>query len=84
MAIDAIKNRHRLNFASHSVTHWKDGVACGINDNWTHRQICVAAARIEFDRSQEREFSKIVRALDNAYAAGISQCKRDIRDLLEI
>lgn len=82
---DIRKMTHTVRKGTHTLTYWRDGVACGSEDDWTHVEMC---SNIPFHsaRTFKREELGLVlwieAMLEDAYVIGRGSLKADIKALI--
>lgn len=83
-------NKHRVYYSGCSVSHWKDGIACGHKEDWTERVIHSIPFATDVSepfgnsKAQRRQFDMVMRIIECAFVAGIREQQQRVKEVLGI
>lgn len=82
----SLANPHRTISEFCTTTYWSNGLACGVNDEWTMAEIIVIGGypSYKFTRAEKHAMDGFMSALSAAYDYGRKTMRNDIRNLLGV
>jgi hypothetical protein len=77
---------HTVHKASHILTYWKDGVACGPLDNPNKVEVRVSpmSPAFTFDSATSRDIAQLSAALDEAFERGRFAKAKEVANALNL
>lgn len=83
--IDIEKNPHTLYRPGYTVSHYKNNVAVGVNDEWDYAVFQHAGGfGGEYKVTETVKYDRLTSLLESVYKAGVYQAKKEIREVLGV